>query len=114
MSSLSDRWPTRPYARHGETQEEDPYASDAFNQADTRVDAASAAAAIGRTVARLPNGDRDVLLLFAWADMSYADIATTLQIPVGTVRSRLSRARRQLRGIVPADVTSFLIGESSG
>ena len=102
------------YARHGETQEEDQYASDAFNQADTRVDAASAAAAIGRTLARLPAGDRDVLLLFAWADMSYADIASTLQIPVGTVRSRLSRARRQLRGTVPPGVTSFLIGESSG
>jgi RNA polymerase sigma factor (sigma-70 family) len=102
------------YARHGETREEDQHASDAFSQVDARVDAASAAAAIGRTLARLSPDDRDALLLFAWADMSYADIAIALQIPVGTVRSRLSRARRQLRGTVPPDVTSFLIGESSG
>jgi len=41
--------------------------------------------------------ERDVLLLFAWADLEYAEIATALDIPVGTVRSRLHRARAHVR-----------------
>jgi RNA polymerase sigma-70 factor (ECF subfamily) len=41
--------------------------------------------------------ERDVLLLFAWVDMSYEEIADALSIPVGTVRSRLHRARSRLR-----------------
>jgi RNA polymerase sigma factor (sigma-70 family) len=102
------------YARHGEGSAADYGAVDAFATADRRADAASDAAAIGRVMDRLPAGDRDVLLLFAWADMSYADIASTLQIPVGTVRSRLNRARRRLRGIVQPDPSNLLIGESHG
>ena len=41
--------------------------------------------------------DREALLLLAWADLSYAEIAVALGIPVGTVRSRLARARRRMR-----------------
>jgi len=44
--------------------------------------------------------DRDVLTLYAWAGMSYTAIAETLEIPVGTVRSRMSRARERLVGRV--------------
>jgi len=40
---------------------------------------------------------REALLLFAWAELSYDEIALALSIPVGTVRSRLHRARRVLR-----------------
>jgi RNA polymerase sigma factor (sigma-70 family) len=45
----------------------------------------------------LPREERDVLLLFAWADLAYAEIATVLELPVGTVRSRLHRARAHVR-----------------
>lgn len=45
----------------------------------------------------LPRRDRDPLLLFAWADLTYAEIAVALDIPVGTVRSRIARTRRVLR-----------------
>jgi RNA polymerase sigma-70 factor, ECF subfamily len=45
----------------------------------------------------LSREERDVLLLFAWADLSYAEIATALELPVGTVRSRLHRARAHVR-----------------
>jgi RNA polymerase sigma factor (sigma-70 family) len=45
----------------------------------------------------LAREERDVLLLFAWADLDYAGIADALEIPVGTVRSRLHRARARLR-----------------
>jgi RNA polymerase sigma factor (sigma-70 family) len=47
-------------------------------------------------VARLPRRQREVLLLAAWADLSYAEIARALGLPVGTVRSRLARARTAL------------------
>ena len=45
----------------------------------------------------LSRDERDVLLLFAWADLSYEQIAEALSLPVGTVRSRLNRARTRLR-----------------
>ena len=44
--------------------------------------------------------DRDIVLLFAWADLSYAEIAEALDVPIGTVRSRLNRARAQLRELI--------------
>jgi RNA polymerase sigma-70 factor (ECF subfamily) len=46
---------------------------------------------------RLPSRDREVLFLFAWEQLSYAEIAEALDIPVGTVRSRLNRVRTVLR-----------------
>ena len=49
-----------------------------------------------RAVARLPRREREVLLLAAWADLTYAEIARALDLPVGTVRSRLARARSRL------------------
>ena len=48
-------------------------------------------------VARLPGHEQDVFALCAWAELSYDDAALALDIPVGTVRSRLSRARARLR-----------------
>ncbi len=62
-----------------------------------RVAAGAQERALGGALARLPRGDRDVLLLVAWADLSYEETAQTLGIPLGTVRSRLHRARRRLR-----------------
>ena len=46
---------------------------------------------------RLTPGDRDVLLLIAWEGLTYDEVASALDIPVGTVRSRLNRARRKVR-----------------
>ena len=48
-------------------------------------------------LARLPDDQRAVLLLVAVEDLSYADAARVLDIPVGTVMSRLSRAREKLQ-----------------
>lgn len=47
-------------------------------------------------VAVLPRGERDVVALVAWSGLSYEAAAAALAIPVGTVRSRLSRARARL------------------
>lgn len=46
---------------------------------------------------QLPDEQREILLLVALEEMSYADIAATLNIPLGTVMSRLSRGRERLR-----------------
>ena len=48
-------------------------------------------------LADLPGAERDVLVLIAWEQLSYDEVARALGIPVGTVRSRLSRARRRVR-----------------
>lgn len=56
---------------------------------------------LSRELRRLKLGDRDCLLLFAWENLSYEQIAAALDIPVGTVRSRLNRARRILRASPP-------------
>jgi RNA polymerase sigma-70 factor (ECF subfamily) len=46
---------------------------------------------------QLDDYDREALLLYAWGDLKYQEIAQVLGIPVGTVRSRLNRARRKIR-----------------
>ena len=48
-------------------------------------------------LAKLPEDQRAVLLLVAVEDLSYADAAKVLNIPLGTVMSRLSRARERLQ-----------------
>jgi RNA polymerase sigma-70 factor, ECF subfamily len=48
----------------------------------------------------LPDGEREALLLFAWEDLSYQRVAEALELPIGTVRSRLNRARTQLRELI--------------
>jgi RNA polymerase sigma factor (sigma-70 family) len=48
----------------------------------------------------LPPGDRDVLLLIAWEQLTYREVSRALNIPVGTVRSRLHRARAQTRQVL--------------
>ncbi len=65
-----------------------------------RVDAEAARSGLAAALARLKAGDRDALLLLAWADLTYAGIAATLDIPVGTVRSRINRARRLTREVL--------------
>jgi RNA polymerase sigma factor (sigma-70 family) len=62
-----------------------------------RVAAAAVQRELAPALAALSQGDRDVLLLVALADLTHAEVASALGIPYGTVGSRLSRARRQLR-----------------
>jgi RNA polymerase sigma factor (sigma-70 family) len=65
-----------------------------------RVAAQSLRSALAAALAALKPADRDVLLLFAWAELSYEEIAAVQDVPVGTVRSRLHRARRQTRALL--------------
>ena len=50
--------------------------------------------AVRAALGRLRRGERDVLALCVWSGLSYVEAAEALRVPVGTVRSRLSRARR--------------------
>ena len=68
---------------------------------DQRIADAAAAAQLWTLVAAaindMPDRDREVVLLHAWQGLAYAEIAEALDIPVGTVRSRLNRVRATLR-----------------
>lgn len=55
---------------------------------------------LDRAIARLPAEQRAVLLLVTLEEMSYEEVARTLGIPIGTVMSRLSRAREKLRALM--------------
>ena len=68
-----------------------------MESADDRVDAAAMSRRLALALASLRAEDRDVLLLLAWADLTYEEIARALDIPEGTVRSRIHRGRRKLR-----------------
>ena len=73
---------------------------------DTALERVSAQAQHGDladALARLREGERTVLLLFAWEELSYDQIAAALDIPIGTVRSRLSRARAKLAARLGTD-----------
>ncbi|MBD3940745.1 sigma-70 family RNA polymerase sigma factor [Microbacterium sp. NEAU-LLC] len=68
----------------------------ALDAAAERADASAAVRALAPRIAALAARDRETLLLYAWADLTYDEIAVALGIPVGTVRSRLNRVRRKL------------------
>jgi RNA polymerase sigma-70 factor, ECF subfamily len=57
---------------------------------------------LAAALASLDPAQRDALLLYAWEELSYEEIADALDVPVGTVRSRLSRAREHLRSHLEA------------
>jgi RNA polymerase sigma-70 factor, ECF subfamily len=64
------------------------------------VTAQATRALLAEALAALPTGDRDVLLLIAWEQLTYEEVARALAIPVGTVRSRLHRARAKVREVL--------------
>ena len=55
---------------------------------------------LARALAALPRGERDVILLVALGQLSHDEVAQALGISPGTVGSRLSRARKRLRGVI--------------
>jgi RNA polymerase sigma-70 factor, ECF subfamily len=58
---------------------------------------------VTRALVHLPTDSREILLLVAVEEMPYADIAVLLDVPIGTVMSRLSRARERLRALMNAE-----------
>ncbi|MFI5819107.1 RNA polymerase sigma factor [Streptomyces rishiriensis] len=77
-------------------QEVDDFAEDVAG----RVDDARRLADVQRVLGRLRRHEREVIALCVWGGLDYAQAAEALGVPVGTVRSRLSRARARLREFV--------------
>ncbi|MFC4030034.1 RNA polymerase sigma factor [Streptomyces polygonati] len=96
----------------------DPVAESWSDAVDGQVVAAASSARLAAALRALNDGDRHVLLLIAWADFSYEEVATALGIPLGTVRSRLNRARKKMRtalgGIDPTLTTEDTQESSHG
>jgi RNA polymerase sigma-70 factor (ECF subfamily) len=75
----------------------DPVVESFTDQVDEAVTARRARARLGAALVGLPASQRDALLLLAWAGLRYEEVATATGAPLGTVQSRISRARTRLR-----------------
>lgn len=78
-------------------------APDLIELAGARIDATRLIRRLAKALRGLSDPDRDTLLLYAWADLDYAQIAQATNVPIGTVRSRLNRARRIIRHAAGTD-----------
>jgi RNA polymerase sigma factor (sigma-70 family) len=99
------RW--RAMARAAPAATEEPES----DRAAARMTAQAARRGLAAALARLSQPQRDVLLLHAWAELDYEEIAVALGVPVGTVRSRLHRARGVLRDALGPDLPADGRGE---
>jgi RNA polymerase sigma factor (sigma-70 family) len=89
--------------------------SDFADELAGRIDDAARLEVVRAALGRLRRGEREVLALCVWSGLNYAEAAEALGVPVGTVRSRLSRARRKLQKLAAAaerDVGGELGGAS--
>jgi RNA polymerase sigma-70 factor, ECF subfamily len=83
-----------------------PLPADLEGEAIDRLDAIRELKAAGAEIRALPRRERDVLALIAWGDLSYEETASALEIPIGTVRSRLARARARLGDAFPDPISA--------
>ncbi len=84
--SALDRLPTLPNSASSE------------DDAIERLEAQDALARALEAISALTRAEQEVVLLVLWSELTYADAATALDIPVGTVRSRLASARAKFNG----------------
>ncbi len=71
-----------------------------------RLDAVTQLREAGAEIRALPRRERDVLGLVAWGELSYEETAAALGVPIGTVRSRLARARARLGDAFPSSISA--------
>ncbi|WP_329519452.1 RNA polymerase sigma factor [Spirillospora sp. NBC_01491] len=88
----------------------DPVTAPFTDRSDERISAEATRRNLAGALAALPKGHRDALLLVVWGGLSYPEVAQALGVRVGTVRSRVNRARKKLRaelgGINPMAIVS--------
>ncbi|GAA0844080.1 RNA polymerase sigma factor [Streptosporangium amethystogenes subsp. fukuiense] len=93
----------------------DPVTVPFTERSDERLSAGAVRRSLAAALAGLPAGHRDVLLLVTWGGLTYPEAARSLGIPVGTVRSRVNRARskvrRRLGGVDPTSVSEESVHE---
>lgn len=92
----------------------DPVTESFADRADARVSAGTQSRRLAAALAGLPAGHRNALLLVAWGDLSYEQTAAALGVPVGTVRSRISRARGRLRQALEQPSVPAQAGQGEG
>jgi RNA polymerase sigma factor (sigma-70 family) len=75
----------------------------ASSEEDTisRLEAQESLARSLKAISALTEGEKEVVLLVLWSELTYSDAATALDIPIGTVRSRLASARAKFKGSCP-------------
>jgi RNA polymerase sigma factor (sigma-70 family) len=98
---------TRPGAGTGLGEAVDDFAEELVG----RIDDSRRLAEVRRVLGRLRRHEREVIALCVWGGLDYAQAAEALGVPVGTVRSRLSRARARLREIVEQEARQSGRGE---
>ncbi|WP_329120294.1 RNA polymerase sigma factor [Streptomyces sp. NBC_01465] len=106
---LSAHWRRRDHDGHALPGEE--RGSDPWHAVDQRLDAAAVAPLIRRTMAGLPDVERELLLLVAWEQLTPTEAAAVMGIPAGTARSRLHRARTRLRAALGTSPLVPLTGD---
>jgi RNA polymerase sigma factor (sigma-70 family) len=95
---VRNRWRTElRYRRALARLQRDATTPDFAADVEARLADESRMAVLLERLRELPTRERDVLALCVWSELSYEEAAIALDIPVGTVRSRLSRARSRLR-----------------
>ncbi|TDD37461.1 RNA polymerase sigma factor [Nonomuraea terrae] len=77
----------------------DPVTEPFTDEVERRVAAGGARERLARALAGLSRKHRDTLLLVTWTDLTYEEVAAALGVPVGTVRSRVNRAREKVRRV---------------
>ncbi|MGH9106485.1 MAG: RNA polymerase sigma factor [Acidimicrobiales bacterium] len=85
-------------------KEEERPESDPAAEVVVAVAAANDLCAVAAALELQPAEDVETLLLFAWEELSYAEIAGVLSIPLGTVRSRINRVRHRLHDILDGEL----------
>lgn len=98
----------------GPAEGEDAYAGIAGEDGTDVTEARLTLASVGAAIGRLPADQREVLMLVCVEDLSYREAAEVLGVPIGTVMSRLARARKRLAdltGMNDAPVRSSLQGD---
>lgn len=79
---------------------------DEIDDALRRMEAEQLGPALASALATLSASERDTLLLYAWEDLTYDEIARALGVAVGTVSSRMSRARAAMQNSLATTISS--------
>lgn len=96
-----ERTQLRAYGRSGVDRSADGDPEDAV----ARADGATLHAQLAKALEAMPRPQRDALLLYALADLSYEEVAVSLDVPVGTVRTWIHRARKVAQGVLAQEPT---------
>ena len=90
----------RALSRHGVSRDGGAADLDAVHG---RLDAAACEHVLEAALRGLSERLRQPLLLHVWGELTYAEVAVALDVPIGTVRSRIARARDELRSALPTE-----------